>query len=255
MRADANKENSAEEKKVERMDCARFAEVLHDLDRPGSQGTSLCECALAHAEACSHCAALLTEVESLDFALRQVAEEASDLQAPPRVETLLLQEFRRQKSANASRGVRWQLAAFGAAAAVLLALGLSLHRQHLATPGGTAAAGVASTQSSGRAAGQAAGNADTTDAQSAAEPAAVAGSGDTEYATAFLPLPYADDPADLQGAAVVRVVLPRSTLAAYGLPVEGMNIGEQVTADMVVSQDGTPQAVRLVAQANADTDF
>jgi hypothetical protein len=43
------------------------------------------------------------------------------------------------------------------------------------------------------------------------------------------------------------------------LPVEGLGVAEHVTADMVVSQDGTPQAIRLVAHANAnsdsDTDF
>ncbi len=33
-----------------------------------------------------------------------------------------------------------------------------------------------------------------------------------------------------------------------------MGVGDQVTADMVVSQDGTPQAIRLVAQANANSD-
>ena len=40
------------------------------------------------------------------------------------------------------------------------------------------------------------------------------------------------------------------------LPVDGMGVRDHVTADMVVSQDGMPQAIRLVAQsdANSDTD-
>src|SRR5580698_8271041 len=135
MKPDYGNEHFAEVKRMDRMDCAQFQEVLHELDRPGTEGDALCERALAHAEYCSDCAALMTEVESLDFALRQVATESAELQAPPRLETLLLQEFRREKSATASRGVRWQLAAFAVAAAVLLALGLSLHRQHLVTPG------------------------------------------------------------------------------------------------------------------------
>ncbi len=41
------------------MDCAEFQEVLHELDRPGNEGEALCERALAHAEGCSDCAALL----------------------------------------------------------------------------------------------------------------------------------------------------------------------------------------------------
>ena len=74
-----------------------------------------------------------------------------------------------------------------------------------------------------------------------------------------MPLPYAYDPSELEGGAVVRVVLPRAALVSYGLPVEGMGVGDNVTADLVLSQDGTPQAIRLVARANAnsdtDTDF
>ena len=37
--------------------------------------------------------------------------------------------------------------------------------------------------------------------------------------TANIPLPYADDPAALEGGAMVRVALPRSALASYGLAV------------------------------------
>jgi hypothetical protein len=258
MKQESGKEDFAEAKRMNRMDCAQFQEVLHELDRPGTEGGALCERALAHAEFCSDCAALLTEVESLDFALGQVAAESEELQAPPRVETLLLQEFRRERSAAASRGVRWQLAAFAVAAAVLLALGITLHRQHLVMLGD-----VNSAQNSTRTGAQVADNsAATTSAttapdggtQASANSAQTAQTDDAEYTTAYMPLPYAYDPSELEGGAVVRVVLPRAALASYGLPVEGMGVGDQVTADMVVSQDGTPQAIRLVAQANANSD-
>jgi hypothetical protein len=252
------KDRFMEMQRMPRMDCAQFHEVLHELDRPGTEGAALCDRALAHAELCGDCATLLIEVESLDFSLRQAAEESAELQAPPRLETLLLQEFRREKSVTASRGVRWQLAAFGIAATVLLALGLSLHRQHLVTPGGNVANGVTSAQT----ATQAPDNSATATATIAADPSTKTGansaqaaqSNDTEYTTAYMPLPYAYDPSELEGGAVVRVVLPRAALVSYGLPVEGMGVADHVTADMVVSQDGTPQAIRLVAQANANSD-
>ena len=250
MRQDSGKEDFAEAKRMNRMDCAQFQEVLHELDRPGTEGATLCERALAHAEFCSNCAALLTEVESLDFALRQAAEESAELQAPPRLETSLLQEFRREKSATASRGVRWQLAAFAVAAAVLLALGLSLHRQHLVTSGD-----VNSALSSAQAPDNSAATTTATTAPGSNAPASAnSASDDAEYATAYMPLPYAYDPSELEGGAVVRVVLPRAALVSYGLPVEGMGVADNVTADMVVSQDGTPQAIRLVAQTNANSD-
>jgi hypothetical protein len=263
MKQESGREDFAEAKRMNRMDCAQFQEVLHELDRPGTEGGALCERALAHAEFCSDCAALMTEVESLDFALGQVATESAELQAPPRLETLLLQEFRREKSARASRRVRWQLAAFAVAAAVLLALGLTLHRQHLVRSGDVNSA-QNSTQTAaqvpgGSAAASTATSAPDSNTQSSANSALTAQADDAEYATAYMPLPYAYDPSELEGGAVVRVVLPRAALLSYGLPVEGMGVADQVTADMVVSQDGTPQAIRLVAQANAnsdsDTDF
>jgi hypothetical protein len=274
MKQDSGKDTFTGVQRMNRMDCAQFQEVLHELNRPGTEGAALCNRALAHAELCGNCAVRLTEVESLDFALREAAAESAELQAPPRLETLLLQEFRREKSATASRGVRWQLAAFGVAAAVLLALGLSLHRQHLVTPGG-----VNATQNSAQVLSQTAAPASDNSAatktvtaapdsdvqasvnhtQPIANSAYAAGANDTEYSTAYMPLPYAYDPSELEGGAVVRVVLPRAALVSYGLPVDGMGVADHVTADMVVSQDGTPQAIRLVAQADAnsetDTDF
>jgi hypothetical protein len=264
MKEDRGKDIFTAMNRMNDMDCMQFREVAHELDRPGAEGDALCERALAHAESCSDCAALLTEIESLSFSLRQLAEESAGLQAPPRLEALLLQEFRREKAATASRGVRWQLAAFGVAAAVLLALGLTLHRQHLVAPGDENSAQTSSTQTGSQTAGQTSTEAPdnsvatktpaggtNSNLQAAGDSAA---SDDGEYATAYMPLPYAYDPSELEGGAVVRVVLPRAALVSYGLPVEGMGVADHVTADMVVSQDGTPQAIRLVAQSNANSD-
>jgi len=251
MKEGSGKDIFAEMNRMKHMDCMQFREVLHELDQPGAEGDALCERALAHAESCSDCAAQLTEMESLSFSLRQLAEESAEAQAPARLETLLLQEFRREKSATASRGVRWQLAAFGIAAAVLLALGLSLHRQHLVTPANVNS-GQSSVQTVTTAPDNSAATKTSATAVDGSTHAAVAD--DAEYATAYMPLPYAYDPSELEGAAVVRVVLPRAALVSYGLPVEGMGVRDQVTADMVISQDGTPQAIRLVAQSNANSD-
>jgi hypothetical protein len=93
-----------------------------------------------------------------------------------------------------------------------------------------------------------------TPTRATAEKTAAADTGATEYATAYMPLPYSYDPSSLEGGAVVRVVLPRAALISYGLPIEGMGVADQVTADMVVSQDGTPQAIRLVSQENPKSD-
>ena len=78
MKQDSSKEIFTEMQRTNRMDCAQFQEVLHELGRPESEGAMLCERALAHAETCSACATLLTEVESLDFSLREMVEETSE---------------------------------------------------------------------------------------------------------------------------------------------------------------------------------
>jgi hypothetical protein len=75
---------------------------------------------------------------------------------------------------------------------------------------------------------------------------------DSPDETAFVSLPYAADPATLENGAVVRVVLSRSALASLGLPVADVGVTEQVPADIVLSEDGAPQAIRLVAQADLD---
>src|ERR1700693_4100796 len=86
-----------------RMDCAQFGELSHDLDRPGTQGMALRESALVHAESCSRCAQLMTQAESLNFSLRSLARREAGAQAPLRVETALLEEFRRAKAGNSRR--------------------------------------------------------------------------------------------------------------------------------------------------------
>ena len=246
------------------MDCAQFAKVLHELDRPGTPGAALREAALAHAEMCSRCGALVTEAESLDFALDQIAQDTAEWQAPPRIEAALLREFQRGKSVASSRRLLWQLAALGAAAAVLLAIGLSFHRPQTTTPDKTPSVIRSSEKASsspGSLGSQRSTDRVTANVQPrgnhprvAAEKKPASDLDATEYATAYVPLPYAYDPAGLEGGAVVRVVLPRAALVSYGLPIEGMGVSDQVTADMVVSQDGTPQAIRLVRELNPKSD-
>jgi hypothetical protein len=265
MKKDPDNENVGRDS-MARMDCSQFAEALHELDRPGTPGAAVREGALAHAELCGDCGALVTEAESLDFALGQISQQASDLQAPPKIETTLLREFRREKSQAESRRLRFQLAVVGIAAAILLVVGLSFHRSQPAAPGKTpsvSASTVAPAPSrlssrersvSSAPVNNASVEPRATRSRATAEKTAASDSGATEYATAYVPLPYAYDPSDLEGGAVVRVILPRAALISYGLPVEAMGVSDQVTADMVVSEDGTPQAIRLVAQGNPTTD-
>lgn len=223
------------------IDCIEFGELLPDLDRPGTLGASRCEEALAHAEQCAPCATLMMEAEALNYDLRRLGAGARDLEAPPRVEAALLAEFRRAKLERPRRNWQREIAVLAVAALVLLAVGLGLYRER------TKIAGNAQTESA-----NAAQNSNGAQPAQSAN-AAVADANDTsdnEYATAFVPLPYADDISDSQGGSVVRVDLPRESLISMGVPVTGLNPGGHVVADLMLSEDGTPQAIRLVSQAN-----
>jgi hypothetical protein len=208
-----------------RMNCSQFEEILNDLDRAGMPEGALRESALAHAESCSPCARLLTETESLDFALQALAEHESDRHAPPHVEAALLRAFRQEKQAAVRPKIWWQYAALATAAAVLLTLGISL-RQHWGIGVNSPTANVAAISSG------------TTTADASA----------SEYAAGFVALPYADDAANTEGDAVVRVALSRSALASLGVPVADATDTNEIPADLIVSLDGTPQAIRLVSE-------
>jgi hypothetical protein len=244
------------------MDCVQFREIYHELDRSGTSGFIFRERALAHAEACAGCGALLTDGEALDFALRNLAQQRDGSVASPRVEAALLREFQRVKHVGQQRRIYRQLAILSTAAVILLALGLGVHYRIVSKARNTPPQ-VASTVvkpaaetpviSATPASPNSSKAALASNTQS--KPASVNPPDDNEYAEEFVPLPYADDPAALEGGAIVRVTLPRSALASFGLPLTESDGTDRVAADLVVSQDGTPQAIRLVSQATPNSEF
>jgi hypothetical protein len=223
------------------MDCTQFEEMVHDLDRPGTRGAGLREFALAHAEFCSHCGQLLTEAESLDMALQTIAARDGASEMPKAAEMVLLERFRQAKAASAGSRAAWRVAALGIAAAAVLAFGLALHRvapkvktQGLEQAGQTIRSVPSQEQSGGT--------------------ATSAEQGDLDAMASFVPLPYADDPQGLEGGAVVRVQLSGPALASLGMPVAFAGSSESVSADLLVSDDGTPQAIRLISESDASQE-
>ncbi len=248
------------------MDCAAFEKISHHLYRPDAAETALCEAALAHAETCSRCAALLTEVEWLEFSMLDVARQDANRQASPRVESALLQEFRRQKADVARQQIRRRLATLAVAAALLLALGLALRHQaglrHNSPSSPSSAVAVTNSQPPAAPAQPAVQVAATkmpaaprAQQHLAPKQPAPSDAADSDDATAFMQLPYADRSAALEGGAVVRVSLSRSALASFGLPVADFASADRFQADLIVGADGTPQAIRLVSQLNPGAEF
>jgi hypothetical protein len=240
------------------MNCAEFEEILHDLDRPGTGGLGKREEALAHAESCGGCGLLMMQAESLDFGLRQLAMEDSEKSASRAVEAALRAGFRKARAAEVRRRSSWQIAALAAAAVILLMLGISLWHRFGEAPGNrndlrapTNAQQVSPNQNTTAVNSGAvnpgavnSGNPETNPSEQAASDAS-----DDESATAFVALPFADDPDAVQDGEVVRVVLTRTALASLGVPTLGTGSSDQIPADLLLSDDGTPEAIRLVSQA------
>lgn len=60
---------------------------------------------------------------------------------------------------------------------------------------------------------------------------------------------FAFDPLAAEGvtdAYIVRVKVPRATMASFGIPVSPDNFDQRVDADLLVSGDGAPRAIRFV---------
>ena len=130
-------------------------------------------------------------------------------------------------------------AALGIAAAFLLMLGVGLHYW-------IAGRASFSQQSANQGVQQVEQRVGSDAAKSSG--AASADDEDATYATDFVSLPYADDPATMEDGTIVRVVLSRSALASFGVPVADLDPSDQIPADIALSEDGAPQAIRLVAE-------
>jgi hypothetical protein len=68
----------------------------------------------------------------------------------------------------------------------------------------------------------------------------------TEITTDFFPVNY-DGAANLDaGGQIVRVELPRTTMASFGLPVNMERADEKIKADVLLGVDGLAHAIRFV---------
>lgn len=227
------------------MNCAEFQEILHDMDRSGTAGPAMRESALAHAESCGLCGVLLTESEALDFGLHTVAMRGETRTAPLRVEAALLSEFRKRHPGPQPRRFDWYVAVAALAAVWLLAVGLIRVRVGVAPNQSSRGTPLAGKSAPNTAAGN---GSSASDVNSASDSGGLNELASSDEGTDFVRLPYADDTASLEGGAVIRVAMPRSTLASWGLPVSGVAGTDRIPAELVVSADGMPQAIRLISQ-------
>ncbi|HXR32629.1 MAG TPA: hypothetical protein VN830_02905 [Verrucomicrobiae bacterium] len=189
-----------------------------------------------HLRSCPRCAALHENWQTLRADLHAVGAETQDVVTPARVEMRLRQEFRtRHKTVKAQRAAiyaGWTLAA----AAVVVAAISWVNWRH--TNGvGTTPSAVNSAQGV---------NMNKTVPAGPELGETIVASND---AGEFTLLP-GSLPGMLGDATVVRVQMQRGALGALGLTVNEERAADLIQVDLLVGDDGQPQALRLAQTTN-----
>ena len=236
------------------MKCEEFEAIGLDAERDASLSEAARAAAREHAGTCSRCAALLDSWQAVGAELRALAEDTAMAQAPARVEMRLRQEFRTQHVTLKVRRTA-AIAAWALAAAAVLAGAVSWHNWRRSQHGEAANHLHSAPAANDLADSDFAARARANRRDPAAVPSgtrqpvlAAADGSETLVADAelsgftFLPGAFA---ADTDEAAILRVRMQRGALGALGLPVNEERAGEWILVDLLVSDDGLPQAVRL----------
>jgi len=268
------------------MNCQKFETVAGELARGRMMMAELREEALAHSNDCARCSSRLRDEEMLSRGLRSLGSQTSSLEAPPSIEADLLNAFRQAKVVVPIVPVRETRRYWVAAIAALLLVvfGLLAARTQfqgkpapfeavknsavpknqtatvdnpqaiIADNSGSAPVAVKRevvhqpkvtprrnrNTSTDQLQARASSNRNKKDVES--------NHASNEVATEFMPLGYMNAAALQDGGQIVRVELPRTALASFGLPVNMDRYNEKVKADVLLGLDGMAHAIRFVQE-------
>ena len=229
------------------MKCEEFETIGLDAERNAALSEVDRSAAIEHASTCSRCAALQDSWLAARMELRLFADATAAAETPARVEMRLRQEFRTQHRTVKTRRTA-VIAAWAMAAAALL-VGVVSWRNWRLSQQDSPNAHLKTSQAAGNLSGtnQNAGSGlpsqksfETADSNAAETETLVA----ENELNDFTMLPGVLQ-TDLDDADIVRVRMQRGALGALGLPVNEDRAGEWIQVDLLVGNDGLPQAVRL----------
>jgi hypothetical protein len=209
--------------------------------------------AAVHAKTCTRCAGRLANEQRLSRVVAALVMEDSQRVAPAAVERALLAEFRKQHAGSKRQGTWWARAAVGAvAAALMVAAVVGLRRApeqhtvqmktpeaHVTPPAVRVIAPAVREVSKPRVRTLRASHR-RAPGKAASEPVLA----QREVMTEFIPIVY--DPEPIERGQIVRIRLPRSALATFGLPMNEEHAEEAIRADVLLGEDGLARAVRFV---------
>lgn len=251
------------------MNCQEFAGIVNELAGPRLMDAVTRQRALRHSEACAQCKARLMAERELTARLHAFAEETKVEQAPARVREALRAACAQHRQAaqvvvpmparQAFWQTRWAVIA-AAALLVLLAGAASLWLRHqtaerkeglsavkptpMPTPMRGIPASIEPPQNAMRHLAKRSENKRAITKPLAPRLQAAVSTNANEVATNYIPLTYATHAP--QNGVVVRVEMARATLFALGLPLNAERSNELIKADVMMSGDGVPLAIRLV---------
>ena len=230
------------------MKCEEFETIGLDAERDASLSEVERSAALEHAGTCSRCAALQDSWLAARMELRLFADATAAAETPARVEMRLRQEFRAQHRTVKTRRTA-VIATWALAAAALLVGVVSWRNWRLSQQDPTSAHRNTPGKLGGKSGSAGTSGAISLEGTAGAQPDAAENTA-TETLVAdnelndFTLLPGVLQ-TDLDDADIVRVRMQRGALGALGLPVNEDRAGEWIQVDLLVGNDGLPQAVRL----------
>jgi hypothetical protein len=231
------------------MNCEEFEAMGLDAEHDVSLSEIERVAAREHASVCSRCAGLQDSWQAERLELRGFAEATAGVETPSRVEMRLRQEFRMQHRTLRTRRTALITAWTLAAAAVLMAA-ISWQSWRSSQMGNLSGRATTQGTNPGAGSGSQTSGPQPSGGQTAANEQNSAEEGNAETLMAqtdagdFTLLPGALL-ADTDDAAILRVRMQRGSLGALGLPVNEERAGEWIQVDLLVGNDGLPQAVRL----------
>ncbi|HEV8186382.1 MAG TPA: hypothetical protein VGP83_01450 [Pyrinomonadaceae bacterium] len=249
------------------MNCQKFESVVSELARGQMMAAELRREALAHSDACDDCAMRLRDEEMLTRGLHTLAAEMESLEAPAMIEANLMMAFRARNAVVPAPVVRRHSAYWLAAVAAMLLIAISVvvfRWSNRPVEDRRQASRQEEPQQKPQpiAEPQLAKDSPVPDDEVLPQrqrprrfhPAMqrrpantqVANHVTNEIATDFIPLSYMSAASLQDGGQIVRVQLPRSALANFGLPVNMDRYSEKVKADVLFGVDGTARAIRFV---------
>lgn len=268
------------------MNCQEFDQIVDELVSSRLKDAVLRERGLAHSAICPACRVRLANTQAVLGGLRSLASTTETSQAPTQTEAILLVAFRRQQEMAASsaqpkmatpsfslnwlsRLPKWTYAVAAAGLIAVFGYGVSVWQsaksapqQVTLTPSPVYPSGFPLRPIPIEEGPMATKKSEKPEIKQVVTRVRIKPIDDGSYvqatlgelipiykeevATDFLPLTHEGDSQPMDSGQVIRVQVPRTAMASFGLPINIERANEPVKADLLLAEDGSARAIRFI---------